>query len=130
MLKASRSAFAAIALAAALVATPALAKSGSIHLPDGATMATVGGHVERGKAQGWRINGKEGQTFSVAVESSGNGAMLQIRQPDKTAGYLPGAAPKDEIRKWTGKLPTGGTYLVEVVALNPDADYTLRVEIK
>lgn len=130
MLKITRRAFAVFALVLSLGAAPALAKTGSIHLPSGATMATVAGHVERGKAQGWRVNGKEGQTFAVTLESAGDGAMIQIRQPDKTAGYLTGAGPKDTARKWTGKLPAGGTYLIEVIALNPDANYTLRVEIK
>lgn len=130
MLNTTRRAFAAFALALVLGAAPALAKTGSIHLPSGATMASVAGHVERGKAQGWRVNGKEGQIFAITLESAGDGAMIQVRQPDKDAGYLPGAGPKDNARKWTGKLPANGSYLVEVIALNPDANYTLRVEVK
>lgn len=130
MLKLTRRAFAVFALALSFGAAPALAKTGSIHLPSGASMATVGGHVVRGKTQGWRVNGKQGRTFAVTLESTGNAAIMQIREPGKDAGYLPGAGRQDEARTWSGKLPADGSYLIEVIAVQAEADYTLRVEVK
>ncbi len=78
------------------------------------------------------IRARKGQTMTVRIswkkEMEDNSASFSI-SPDSDSTQMLTGQESDGGKRWTGKIPKTGDYLIEVVA-HPYAHYTLRVRLK
>ena len=77
------------------------------------------------------IRARKGQTLTVQLswrKEGDNTASFSIT-PDNESGESLIGQSSDDGKRWTGKIPRTGNYLLSVMA-HPSARYTLRVRLK
>lgn len=134
--------YAAIAFLGALALAQPTAVQAAEILPiafaRGKTSATVSGAVVRGDRDIYSIEAKGGQTATVSIVAVEKNAVFALFQPgasvsdegDVTGPALPRAGDGDDARRWSGRLPATGRYLVVVGGTRGNATYTLTVSLK
>ena len=90
---------------------------------------TVSGSVIRGERARHTVNAKAGQTLDVNVTSDENNAVFHIFLPGGK-GTLPGAGEMDDAKKFSGKVPTDGEYVIVVGPTRGNATYKLSYSVK
>lgn len=90
---------------------------------------TVSGSVIRGQQSGHIATAKAGQTLDVSVTSEEDNAVFQIYLPGEK-GTLPGAGEMDDAKKFSGKVPTDGDYLIVVAPTRGNTTYKLTFSVK
>jgi hypothetical protein len=90
---------------------------------------TVSGSVVRGRQSGHIVTAKAGQTLEVSVTSAEDNAVFQIYLPGEK-GTLPGAGETDDAKKFSGKVPTDGDYLIVVAPTRGNTTYKLSYSVK
>ena len=90
---------------------------------------TVSGSVVRGQQSGHIVTAKAGQTLEVSVTSDEDNAVFQIFLPGEK-GTLPGAGETDDAKKFSGKIPTDGDYLIVVAPTRGNTTYRLSYSVK
>ena len=90
---------------------------------------TVSGSVIRGERARHTVNAKAGQTLEVNVTSEEDNAVFQIYLPAEKA-TLPGAGGMDDAKKFSGKVPTDGEYVIVVGPTRGNATYKLSYSVK
>lgn len=90
---------------------------------------TVSGSVIRGERARHTVNAKAGQTLDVNVTSEEDNAVFQIYLPGEK-GTLPGAGEMDDAKKFSGKIPTDGEYVIVVGPTRGNATYKLSYSVK
>jgi hypothetical protein len=90
---------------------------------------TVSGSVIRGERARHTVNAKAGQTLDVNVTSDENNAVFQVYLPGEK-GTLPGAGEMDDAKKFSGKVPTDGEYVIVVGPTRGNATYKLSYSVK
>lgn len=90
---------------------------------------TVRGSVVRGQQSGHIVTARAGQTLDVSVTSEEDNAVFQIQLPDEK-GTLPGAGEMDDAKKFSGKVPTDGDYLIIVSPTRGNTTYRLAYSVK
>lgn len=91
----------------------------------GRTTAILRGTVRRGVSHDYLLGARRGQTMTVHLTSNG-ATSLTILSPD-------GEALADFVSDWSGELPSGGDYRINVLPpteTNRPAQYTLEVTIR
>lgn len=102
----------------------------SIHFAPGATSGRVNGLLVRGGVACYAIYARAGQTLSASVTSPDQNVVFQIyapgaraapeKHPDMDDGYaitgktLPGAGETDDAQNVRTKLPSTGSYLIDL----------------
>jgi hypothetical protein len=126
----------ALLLGLLLLAGPATAQQ-DIRFARGASSAEVSGTVLRGERVAYSLGARAGQAMTLRIASPGENAVFQLYAPgarltpDGVAGEpLPGAAEGEDARRWQGRLPADGAYLVVVGATRGNAAYRLEVAIR
>ena len=94
--------------------------------------ATVRGFVGGESMDNFVIHARKGQTMTVRItwrKEENNTANFSV-SPDSESDSqaLPGEQ-SDNGRRWSGKIPKTGDYLITVTA-QPSAHYTLRVTLR
>jgi hypothetical protein len=110
-----------------------------IRFAAGKISATVSDAVVRGQRHLWSFDARAGQRATVTVTAPENNAVFQIWQPGarvKAGAFLevegealPGAAEGHDARRWEGRLPLTGSYLVIVGPSRGNAEYRLTVTL-
>lgn len=90
---------------------------------------TVSGSVIRGERARHTVNGKAGQTLEVNVTSDEDNAVFQIYLPGEK-GTLPGAGEMDDAKKFSGKVPTDGEYVIVVGPTRGNTTYKLNYSVR
>lgn len=111
-----------------------------IRFARGATDTVIEGGVVRGDRDIYPINAAAGQTMTVTIEAVEDNAVFQIFPPgthysrDEYAIWTfhgqPVRGADGDTRRWTGRLASGGQYLIVVGGTRGNAGYSLRVEIR
>lgn len=91
--------------------------------------ATVSGSVIRGERARHLVKAKAGQTLDVSITSDEDNAVFQIYSPGER-GTLPGAGEMDDAKKWSGKTPSDGEYVIVVGPTRGSATYKLTYSVK
>jgi hypothetical protein len=94
----------------------------------GRTTATFKHSVVRGTQDRYTVGARAGQKMSVSITSIERNAVFTIYKPD--GGTLEGAGEGEDASKWSGKLPAGGDYVIEVGGTRGNATYTLKVTVR
>lgn len=87
------------------------------------------GSVLRGEQKRHKVAARAGQTLEVDITSDEDNAVFQIYLPDEK-GTLPGAGETDDAKKFSGKVPTDGEYVIVVGPTRGNATYKLSYSIK
>ncbi|HEX6188349.1 MAG TPA: hypothetical protein VFZ40_09725 [Pyrinomonadaceae bacterium] len=87
------------------------------------------GSVIRGERARHALSAKAGQTLEVNVTSEEDNAVFQIYLPGEK-GTLPGAGEMDDAKKFSGKVPTDGEYVIVVGPTRGNATYKLSYSVK
>lgn len=101
----------------------------------GVTTSSAHSSVERGSVlRGDRrkhttLFAKTGQTLDVNITSDEDNAVFQIYLPGEK-GTLPGAGEMDDAKKFIGKVPIDGEYVIVVGPTRGNATYKLSYSIK
>lgn len=112
-----------------LLASPAFAAPPApIHFTPGTSSGKVSGAVIRGERDFYSLGAKAGQKMTVTIKALEDNAVFQIYQPGVDRKPLPGA--DGDTTSWTGKLPSSGSYLIEVGGTRGNATYELNVSIE
>lgn len=90
---------------------------------------TVNGSVIRGERARHTLNARAGQTLEVNVTSEEDNAVFQIYLPGEK-GTLPGAGEMDDAKKFSGKVPADGEYVIVVGPTRGNATYKLNYSVK
>jgi hypothetical protein len=94
--------------------------------------ATTRGFIGGESQDHYVIRARKGQTLTVSIswkKEDDNTASFSV-SPDSDANSEPLAGKEtDKGKRWTGKVPKTGDYLISVVA-HPSAHYKLRVTVK
>lgn len=111
-----------------------------IRFAQGAISSTISGGVVRGDRDIYPINARAGQTMTVSIESAEDNAVFQIFPPgthfmrdQDDIWMFHGQAVRGaagDTRDWTGRLNSGGQYLIVVGGTRGNASYDLHVEIR
>ena len=108
----------------------------------GASSGTVSGNVLRGERALYSIVAAAGQTMTVTIAAPETNAVFQIYEPGTRIGRdkdgilelagnaMRGAGETDDARRWSGRLPRGGAYLIVIGGTRGNAGYTLDVRIE
>lgn len=86
--------------------------------------ASVSGSVIRGERARHIVRAKAGQTLDVSITSDENNAVFQIFLPGEKE-TLPKAGETDDAKKWSGKVPADGDYVISVGPTRGNATYKL-----
>ena len=87
------------------------------------------GSVIRGEQARHKVSAKAGQTLEVNVTSDEDNAVFQIYLPGEK-GTLPGAGETDDAKKFSGKVPTDGDYIIVVGPTRGNTTYKLSWSVK
>jgi len=87
------------------------------------------GSVIRGEQARHKVAAKAGQTLEVNVTSDEDNAVFQIYLPGEK-GTLPGAGEMDDAKKFSGKVPTDGDYVIVVGPTRGNTTYKLSYSVK
>lgn len=128
-----------LAVAGGLVSAMGVRKP--IQFAKGKSSAAIQGAVVRGDTDRYVITVRAGQTMKVAVTALEKNAAFTIYLPgyktvkEDGAEYiegdtLQGAGEGEDAMEWNGRLPVGGTYLIEVGGTRGNAEYTLTVAVQ
>lgn len=90
---------------------------------------TVSGSVIRGEQARHTVSAKAGQTLDVKVTSDEDNAVFQIYLPGEK-GTLPGAGETDDAKKFSGKVPTDGDYVIVVGPTRGNTTYKLSYSVQ
>jgi hypothetical protein len=90
---------------------------------------TASGSVIRGERARHTVAAKAGQTLDVNITSDENNAVFQIYLPGEK-DTLPGAGEMDDAKKYSGKVPTDGEYVIIVGPTRGNATYKLSYSVK
>ena len=91
-----------------------------------AVSGVVHGSAIRGERARHIVNAKAGQTLDVNITSDEDNAVFQVYLPGEK-GTLPGAGEMDDAKKFSGKIPTDGKYMI---VSGPDArQHNVQVEL-
>lgn len=128
----------ALFITAGLGGSASAATVSPITFARGKSQATVSGAVIRGTRDFYSIEAKMGQTAQFTITAAEKNAVFAIFQPgavitddgDVTGQALPKASDGDDARRWTGRLPATGQYLVVVGGTRGNATYKLSVTVK
>jgi hypothetical protein len=107
-------------------ATGAIDDQKPIQFQPGATTATVEGKLPAKRIDRYTFAATAGQSTTVSINSPGQDVLLTIVDPQGSPmqRYQSGSPT------WSGKLPTDGIYMVDVVATGKASSYTLTVSIQ
>ena len=83
----------------------------------------------RGEQKRHKVTVKAGQTLDVNITSDEDNAVFQIYLPGEKA-TLPGAGAMDDAKKFSGKAPTDGEYVIVVGPTRGNATYKLSYSVK
>ncbi|WP_293864941.1 hypothetical protein [uncultured Alsobacter sp.] len=136
-----RTALTALVVALALLGPPAPAGATDVRpiaFARGKSAATLSGAVVRGTRDVYSLEVKGGQTAAISVSATEKNAVFAIFQPgatvtadgDVNGEALPKAGEEDEARRWTGRLPATGIYLIVVGGTRGNATYSLTVQVR
>lgn len=111
-----------------------------IRFARGGTDTVIEGAVVRGDRDIYPINAGAGQTMTVTIEALEYNAVFQIFPPGThysrdeydiwTFHGQPIRGTDGDTRQWTGRLASGGQYLIVVGGTRGNAGYSLHVEIR
>ena len=87
------------------------------------------GSVIRGEQKRHKVTAKADQTLDVNITSDEDNAVFQIYLPDEK-GTLPGAGETDDAKKFSGKVPTDGDYVIVVAPTRGNTTYKLSYSVK
>ena len=87
------------------------------------------GSVISGQRARHTVNARSGQTLEVNVTSDEDNAVFQIYLPGEK-GTLPGAGEMDDAKKFSGKVPTDGEYVIVVGPTRGNTTYKLSYSVK
>ncbi len=93
----------------------------------GKSSASYENAVIRGDRDSYVLGANAGQTMTVNITSVEDNAVFQIEGPK---GFLPGAEPGTDTRRWSGKLPAKGNYSVIVGGTRGNATYKISFAIR
>lgn len=95
---------------------------GPIEIPGGETSTSVEGTVERGAFDTWTFSATAGQTVDLTVTSADDNATFDLFSPN-------GEGMANDETTFSGTLPDGGLYALEVGATTGTAEYTIELTI-
>jgi len=113
-------------LTSLLALTPMLASAADkvtttpVHFTKGASSATLRGTLSGYDTVRYTIAARAGQTMAVTIDGSPN-ANFNVFAPGVTPGQGEALGSNDEKRRWSGTLPTTGTYVVQVYQMRAQA---------
>ena len=87
------------------------------------------GSVIRGEQARNKVAARAGQTLDVNITSDEDNAVFQIYLPGEK-GTLPGAGEMDDAKKFSGKVPTDGEYVIVVGPTRGNTTYKLSYSVK
>lgn len=93
--------------------------------------ATIRGLIGGESTDRYVIRARKGQTITISIawkKEEDNTASFSLSPASDNSEQLAGQE-SDDGKRWTGKIPRTGDYLIEVVA-HPYAHYTLRARLK
>lgn len=93
--------------------------------------ATIRGLIGGESTDRYVIRARKGQTITISIawkKEEDNTASFSLSPASDNSEQLAGQEAEDG-KRWTGKIPRTGDYLIEVVA-HPYAHYTLRVRLR
>jgi hypothetical protein len=113
-----------------------------IFFATGSTSGTVGGRVVRGKRDLYSVKVIARQIMTVTITTPDGNAVFQIYEPGTQISRdsdgilefkgkaLHGASEGEDATRWSGRLPTSGTYLIAVGSTRGNAGYSMDVKIE
>ena len=98
-----------------------------VNFQPGTTGTTINGISLYNGSPSYSLRALAGQTMNVALSVDNSSAYITVIAPG--GGNL--AASDGPIRNWSGKLPTTGDYIIQVInPINGVANFSLTVDIK
>ena len=113
----------------ALVCVFAIGCTRQVRTSSGRFDGVQSGSVIRGERARHTVNAKAGQTLNVDITSDEDNAVFQVYLPGEK-GALPGAGEMDDAKKFSGKVPTDGEYIIVVGPTRGNATYKLSYSVK
>jgi hypothetical protein len=102
----------------------------------GSTAGQVSGAVLRGERHVYGFRARQGQQATVRIAAIEDNAAIEIHAPGPTLGGQSAARAvigvmltKPDARRWSGRLPATGRYLIVVGSTRGNATYRLDVSI-
>lgn len=108
----------------------------------GAKSGTVGGHVLRGEHQLYSLAAEAGQLLTVTITAPANNAVFRIYAPGTKIGrgadgqleftgrVLHASSEALDPARWSGRLPSDGTYVIAIGSSRGNAGYSMDVKIE
>jgi hypothetical protein len=100
-----------------------------IRFPRGGDSTVVRGSVVRAEVGRYLLGARAGQRMQVQIRSTEGNAVFQL-YPPQSRKALPGAAEGEDARRWSGRLPASGDYLLVVGSTRGNATFSLHVSIR
>jgi hypothetical protein len=97
-----------------------------VNFPHGRTTVVLKGTVKRGLSHDYLLRARAGQNMTVHLTTNASGMSLTILKPD-------GETWLDDIKDWSGELPSTGTYRINVLpdtTTGQPTSYSLEVMIR
>lgn len=113
----------------ALVCVSAIGRTRQVRTSSGRVDGVQSGSVIRGERARHTVNAKAGQTMEVNVTSEEDNAVFQIYLPGEK-GTLPAAGEMDDAKKFSGKAPADGEYVIVVGPTRGNTTYKLSYSVK
>jgi hypothetical protein len=117
-------------------------KPEAIAFAKGSSGAVVKGAAARGERRYYALSAREGQELKAEVAAVEDNAAFALFEPgwrlvpdgdgivDVKGKALPGAAAGEDAKRWSGRLPRSGSYLLVVGGTRGGTEYTLRVSVR
>lgn len=140
MTKIARFGLLAAALVLAGTASATADERPEIRFARGAISATIQGGVVRGDRDIYPITASAGQTMTIDITSAEDNAVFQVFPPGThysqdeydvwTFHGRPLRGAGGDTRRWSGRLASGGRYLIVVGGTRGNASYRMHVQIR
>lgn len=106
-----------------------------VHFEHGARSASLHGHLAGYDSVEYKVAAQAGQTLTVNVSGS-NQASFNVFKPGDEPGEAMALGTGGVGQDWSGALPAGGEYTVQVYQMRPGArrgdpvDYGIRLAVR
>ncbi len=130
-----------LAFAAWLAPAGAAERVEPIRFASGTFGTELRGSLVRGEQALYSLSARADQTLTLRIAAEENNAVFQLYAPgarpvredgvlEVKGTALPGAGEGEDARRWSGRLPETGTYLIVVGGTRGNTTYRLDVTVR
>jgi hypothetical protein len=111
-----------------------------IRFSPGSSSATLRGGIPRGEPECFVFRARAGQLLSLNVQSTEDNVVMQLFRPgwriaageqaaDIAGSAVHGLQPGSDTKRWSGRAPDSGRYLLVLGTTRGGGDYALHIAV-